>query len=119
MGQQLPDSENYFKKKKRGMSAMIVAQLATIHHDSFIDSCCDAVYVGPPQPISGATAIDERVTTAKPDTFIKIYKKGRVDDLPVRMTVEPLSKNLLGIGALCDLGWKLKVIIVQRVWNLY
>ena len=67
-----------------------------------------------------------------PDSFIKIYEKGRVDDLPVRKTEEPLSKNLIGIGPLCDLGWKLtfeantckitregEEIIVQRVGNLY
>ncbi len=132
MGQQLPDSETYFKMKKGGMSAMIAAAVATIPHDSFIDSCCDAVYVGPQQMISGATAIDERVATAKPDSFIKIFEKGRVDDLPVRKTEEPLSKNLIGIGPLCDLGWKLTFeantckitrdgdeIIVQRVGNLY
>ena len=54
MSQQLPSSESYFKnrEKKGGMSAMIAAATQSLPYDSFIDSCCDAVYVGPQQPIS-------------------------------------------------------------------
>jgi hypothetical protein len=134
MNQQLPSSEQYFKNRERkgGISAMIAASIHTLHHDSFIDSCYDAMYVGPQQPISYPIVISERVTTAKPDSYITIYEKGRVDDLPVRKTMEPLAKNLIRIGPLCDLGWKLtfeaktckitrdgEEIIVQRVGNLY
>ena len=134
MSQQLPSSESYFKnrEKKGGMSAMIAAAVQSQPYDSFIDSCCDAVYVGPQQPISCPIAISERVATAKPDSYIKIFEKGRVDDLPVRKTEEPLLKNLIGIGPLCDLGWKLtfegndckitrgdEEIVVQRMGNLY
>jgi hypothetical protein len=41
-------------------------------------------------------------------------KEGMKDTTSTRRK-ELLTKNLLGIGPLCDLGWKLKVIIVQRV----
>ena len=125
---------NYYQGRvsKGGMSAMIAAAVQTLPHDSFIDSCCDAVYVGPQETVDEAIAISERVHTAKPDEFIQVTHKGKIDDLPVRQVQEPLMKNLIGIGPLCDLGWKLtfegnrltitrddEEIVVPRSNNLY
>ena len=125
---------NYYKGRisRGGMTAMIAAQLQSIPHDSYIDSCCDSVYVGPQEQISEAISVDEKVQTAKPDTFIQIQHKGQINDLPVRQVAEPLTKNLIGVGPLCDLGWKLvfegndltisrgtEEIVVPRSGNLY
>ena len=125
---------NYYQGRgsRGGMSAMIAAAVQSMPTDSFIDSCCDSVYVGRDTAITDAIRIDENVSTAKPDSFIKVIEKGRIDDLPVRKTEEALPRNLIGIGPLCDLGWKLtfegntctitrdgEEIIVPRKGNLY
>ena len=120
------------KSSKGGMSAMIAADVQYSPNDSFIDSCCDSVYVSRDTSITDAIKVDENVSTAKPDSFIKVIEKGRIDDLPVRKTEEALPRNLIGIGPLCDLGWKLtfegntctitrddEEILVQRKGNLY
>ena len=125
---------NYYqgRSSKGGMSAMIAAAVQYSPTDSFIDSCCDSVYVSRDTDITDAIRVEESVSTAKPDSFIKVIEEGRIDDLPVRKTEEALPRNLIGIGPLCDLGWKLtfegntctitrddEEIIVPRKGNLY